>query len=155
MQLTNTYNIRKEQLLPVSRERAWQFFCDPHNLQHITPAEMRFTVKNDPPRGQIYPGMIIEYSIRPVLGIPLYWMTEITHVNEGFSFIDEQRFGPYQFWHHQHLFEETSEGTLMKDIVHYRLPLGPLGTLAHGLFVRKQLEGIFNFRGKVIPGLLK
>lgn len=155
MPFTNTYTIRREQQLPVDKDRAWQFFSDPHNLALITPAAMRFEVKNDPPRGHIYPGMIIEYRLRPVLNIPMYWMTEITHVDPGHSFIDEQRFGPYSLWHHQHLFEPLPNGqTLMKDIVHYRLPLGPLGTLAHSLFVRKQLMDIFYYREKVTPGLL-
>lgn len=115
---------------------------------------MRFTVKNGPHAGKMYPGLIIEYSIRPLLGIPVYWMTEITQVAPLRYFIDEQRFGPYSFWHHQHHFEAKDDGTEMTDIVHYRLPLGPLGTLAHRLFVRKRLEAIFDYRRKIIPSLL-
>jgi ligand-binding SRPBCC domain-containing protein len=98
----------------------------------------------------MYAGQIIEYTVSPVLGIPLYWMTEITHVQEGRHFIDEQRFGPYQLWHHQHHFEAIPGGVLMRDIVHYKIPLGWLGDLAHFLFVKKQLQGIFSFRYQVI-----
>ncbi len=94
----------------------------------------------------MYPGQIIEYKVKPILGIPLYWMTEITHVEEGKFFVDEQRFGPYTLWHHQHHFREIPEGIEMIDIVHYKLPLWILGDIANVLFVRKQLNGIFDHR---------
>lgn len=95
---------------------------------------------------KMYPGQLIEYNVSPVLGIPLYWMTEITHVEEGKYFIDEQRFGPYQLWHHQHHFVSVEGGVEMTDIVHYRIPLGWLGDLANWLFVRNKLKAIFEFR---------
>jgi ligand-binding SRPBCC domain-containing protein len=101
----------------------------------------------------MYPGQIIEYKVSPVLGIPLYWMTEITHVEEGRYFVDEQRFGPYSLWHHQHHFRQVDRGVEMTDIVHYRLPLGFLGDIANGLFVKKQLEHIFEFRHKRVVEL--
>jgi len=94
----------------------------------------------------MYPGQVITYTVKPLLGIPLFWMTEITHVQEGKYFVDEQRFGPYALWHHQHHFKEVDGGVEMIDIVHYKLPLGPLGSLANFLFVRKQLKGIFDYR---------
>jgi ligand-binding SRPBCC domain-containing protein len=77
-------------------------------------------------------------------------MTEITHVQEGAYFVDEQRFGPYTMWHHQHHFKEVSGGVMMVDIVHYKIPLGFLGDIAHWLFVKKQLQGIFDFRFKAV-----
>lgn len=98
----------------------------------------------------MYPGQIIEYKVRPLLGIPWYWMTEITHVETNRYFIDEQRFGPYQLWHHQHHFREIEGGVEMRDIVHYRLPLGFIGNIAHGLFVKKQLHEIFRFREEAV-----
>ncbi|WP_298710331.1 SRPBCC family protein [uncultured Chitinophaga sp.] len=110
--------------MPVRLDRAWEFFSDPSNLQHITPPRMGFTVVSEPHQGRIYAGQIIEYRLKPLLGIPMYWMTEITRVEPGKMFIDEQRFGPYSFWHHQHHFEPRGESTLMTDIVHYRIPLG-------------------------------
>ena len=85
-----------------------------------------------------------------VLGIPIYWMTEITQVEDKKFFIDEQRFGPYSLWHHQHHFREVEGGVEMTDIVHYKLPLGFLGDIAHALFVKKQLKGIFDYRFKIV-----
>lgn len=145
------YTLERVQRLPISIEEAWDFFSSPLNLRDITPAYMRFQVLSDPKWvGRMYPGQIITYTVRPVLGIPLFWMTEITHVREGEFFVDEQRVGPYALWHHQHHFKPIEGGVEMTDLVHYRLPLGPLGTLAHALFVRRQLEEIFDYRYQVL-----
>lgn len=142
-------------MLPVGPDVAWEFFSNPANLQHITPPRMGFTVISEPHQGRIYAGQIIEYRLRPVLGIPMYWMTEITRVDDGRMFIDEQRFGPYSFWHHQHHFEEKDNGVLMTDIVHYRVPLGWLGDIANSLFVQRQLEDLFTYRTSAVDSLLE
>jgi ligand-binding SRPBCC domain-containing protein len=135
------------QRLPISLESAWDFFSTPSNLAKITPEYMRFHVTSDPAHLQkIYAGQIITYTVRPLLNIPLFWMTEITHVEPGAFFVDEQRIGPYRLWHHQHHFKPIPGGVEMTDLVHYRLPLGPLGTLAQALFVKRQLQGIFDYR---------
>ncbi len=145
------YSLERVQRLPISIEEAWDFFSSPLNLRDITPAYMHFQVLSDPKWvGRMYPGQVITYTVRPVLGIPLFWMTEITHVREGEFFVDEQRVGPYALWHHQHHFKPIEGGVEMTDLVHYRLPLGPLGTLAHALFVRRQLEEIFDYRYQVL-----
>jgi ligand-binding SRPBCC domain-containing protein len=96
----------------------------------------------------MYPGQVIEYKVKPILGIPLYWMTEITHVADKKYFVDEQRFGPYSLWHHQHHFKEVNGGVEMIDIVHYKVPLWVLGDIAQFLFVKQQLKGIFDYRFK-------
>ena len=101
----------------------------------------------------MYTGQIIEYTVKPVLGIPLYWMTEITHVVDKQFFVDEQRFGPYTMWHHQHHFKAVDGGVEMTDIVHYKLPFWFLGDIANTLFVKKQLQGIFDFRWKKVEDL--
>lgn len=132
--------------MPINMEQAWDFFSNPANLSAITPAHMGFEILSKHHGARMYPGQIIEYKVRPVLGIPLYWMTEITHVVDRKLFVDEQRFGPYTLWHHQHHFTEIEGGVEMVDIVHYKLPLGFLGDIAQLLFVRRQLEGIFNYR---------
>ncbi|HEY0272787.1 MAG TPA: SRPBCC family protein, partial [Chitinophaga sp.] len=106
-----------------------------------------------PPVARMYAGEVITYFIRPLLGIPLGWMTEITHVEEGRYFVDEQRKGPYALWHHQHHFAAAPGGVVMTDIVHYQLPWGFLGTLAGKLFVYRQLEDIFEYRRMAIEGL--
>ena len=127
-------------------EEAWAFFSNPANLSKITPSHLGFKIISKHHGEKMYPGQIIEYKVKPVMGIPLYWMTEITHVEEKKYFVDEQRFGPYTMWHHQHHFEQTKEGVMMTDIVHYKLPLYFLGDFAHALFVKKQLKQIFDFR---------
>lgn len=103
----------------------------------------------------MYAGQIIEYKVSPVMNIPLYWMTEITHVSDKKFFVDEQRFGPYSLWHHQHHFREVEGGVEMTDIVHYKLPMGWLGDLAHMLFVKKQLQQIFDYRYTAVEKLFQ
>lgn len=146
------YTLKRIQLLPMSLDEAWEFFSNPANLNNITPAYMRFRILNKSGE-RMYPGQIITYTVRPLLGIPLFWMTEITHVKEKEYFIDEQRRGPYAFWHHTHFFKNVPGGVEMTDIVHYRLPFGPLGRLLHWLFVRKQLNNIFDYRFSVLKSL--
>jgi ligand-binding SRPBCC domain-containing protein len=119
---------------------------DPRNLARITPAYMGFQILSADSGRQMHAGQIIEYHVSPLPGVRLHWVTEITHVEEGKFFVDEQRFGPYAFWHHKHFLEPISGGVLMTDLVHYKLPFGPLGKLANTLFVKRQLDGIFNYR---------
>ena len=148
------YSIKSTQHLPISLEEAWAFFSSPNNLQKITPANMHFVITSDRTDGEtMYPGQIITYTLKPLLGIKVKWMTEITHVKEGDYFIDEQRFGPYKLWHHRHSFKRTATGVEMHDEVNYMLPFGFLGTLAHALFVRKRIEDIFKYRTKVIEDI--
>ena len=125
----------------------------PKNLAAITPSYMGFEVISEQLSPVMYQGQIIEYHVRPLLGIPLHWVTEITHVQEGQFFVDEQRFGPYTFWHHQHHLKPVAEGVEMVDIVHYRLPFGPLGKLGNALFVKRQLKGIFDYRYRKLEEL--
>jgi ligand-binding SRPBCC domain-containing protein len=134
------------QKLALSLDEAWDFFSKPDNLQAITPTQLGFKIQSLYHGNQMYPGQIIEYTVKPILGIPLYWMTEITHVVEKKYFVDEQRYGPYSMWHHQHHFKEIAGGVEMTDIVHYKNPFGFIGGIANGLFVKNQLKGIFSFR---------
>lgn len=140
-----TFSITTVQKLPVHLEEAWNFFSNPSNLKLITPPSMDFRIIS-PLYNTIYAGQLIEYTVKPVTGIGVYWMTEITHIEERKYFIDEQRCGPYALWHHQHHFREIEGGVEMMDIVHYRNPLGLLGNLANKLFVKKQLKKIFDYR---------
>lgn len=132
--------------MPISLEQAWDFFSKPDNLKDITPNNLGFVIRSKHHGPRMYAGQVIEYTVSPVLGIPLYWMTEITHVQDKQFFVDEQRFGPYSLWHHQHHFEAVEGGVKMTDIVHYKLPLWWLGDLANALFVKAQLRQIFSFR---------
>lgn len=131
--------------LPVSISEAWCFFSDPRNLERITPPSLGIEIMSDIP-SRMHSGMIVTYAIRVIPGIPVRWVTEITHVLEPRLFVDEQRFGPYRFWHHQHHFREIEGGTAVEDLVHYALPFGPAGRFFGGGFVRRQLDGIFSFR---------
>ena len=148
------YSIKAVQLIPVCPDKAWAFFSDAANLQAITPSNIKFSVISKYHGGQVYPGQIIEYKVSPLLGIPLYWMTEITHVHDQQLFVDEQRFGPFSLWHHQHHFKAVDGGVEMTDIVHYKLPLWWLGDLANVLFVRRQVRAIFDYRFRRIEELL-
>lgn len=141
-----TYSLKTVQNIPVSIEKAWEFFSNPGNLQTITPASMGFNIVSKHHGDKMYAGQLIEYKVKPIMGIPVYWMTEITHVVDKKYFIDEQRFGPYQLWHHQHHFQEIEGGVQMTDIVHYRIPYGFIGNIANKLFVQKQLRTIFSYR---------
>src|SRR6476660_3467466 len=147
--MSKVYSFKKVQLLSVSLDEAWEFFSNPDNLKKITHASLGFQIISTFHGKKIYAGQIIEYKVKPVFGIPLYWMTEITHVSDKKYFIDEQRFGPYSLWHHQHHFKQTPDGVEMTDIVHYKIPFGFLGNIAQRLFVKKQLDGIFEYRLKV------
>jgi ligand-binding SRPBCC domain-containing protein len=140
------HTLKSVQRIPATIEEVWHFFSDPQNLQRITPAHMKFKVVSQHHGDALYAGQIFEYEVSPVLGIPLYWMTEITHVQRPYYFVDEQRKGPYSFWQHQHHFREIEGGVEMTDIVHYRNPLGFFGELANLLFVRKKVRSIFSYR---------
>jgi ligand-binding SRPBCC domain-containing protein len=147
------YTLKKEQFLPISLDQAWDFFSSPINLKKITPEYMGFEITSDLGDGKMYPGQIITYIVTPVLGIPMSWATEITHVVDRQYFVDEQRFGPYSFWHHQHWFKSVEGGVMMTDIVNYGLPLGILGQVANTIFVRNKLQEIFDYREHVVKDI--
>jgi len=140
------HSVKCVQKIPASIEEVWDFFSDPSNLSEITPSSMKFRVISKHQGNSIYPGQIIEYSVCPLWNIPVYWMTEITHVSAPHYFVDEQRKGPYSFWQHQHHFKAIEGGVEMTDIVHYKNPLGFLGKLANNLFVKNKLKQIFDIR---------
>jgi len=143
------YTLTVTQDVRISLPEAWHFFSSPSNLSKITPVHMGFEITSDV-SGIMYQGQIISYKVSPLPGFKTHWVTEITHVSEGKFFVDEQRFGPYRMWHHEHHFEVQDKGVLMTDRVSYKLPFGFLGRFAHFLFVRKQLEQIFIYREKCL-----
>lgn len=144
------FQFKSTQHIPASVDEVWQFMSSPRNLAKITPSSMGFEITNEPIADVMYPGMIISYKVKPLLGIPMRWVTEITHVVDKSYFVDEQRIGPYQMWHHQHHLKKTSEGVFMEDIVSYSPPLGFLGTIANTLFIKSKLEAIFKFRYEAV-----
>lgn len=142
------FQFKRSQILPIPLADAWVFFSTPANLEELTPSWLGFTITSDLPE-TIYAGLIITYQLKFYGFIPVSWTTEITHVGDS-MFVDEQRFGPYAFWHHQHHFralpEELGGGTEVTDIVHYALPLGFIGEIGNAIMVRHQLKEIFEFR---------
>jgi ligand-binding SRPBCC domain-containing protein len=140
------------QKLPISTTKAWDFFANPKNLELITPPWLALKITSEIPE-EMYPGMIITYDVSPVLGIPVKWITEITHIDKPNLFVDEQRFGPYRFWHHRHHFRSIPNGIEMQDSVHYVMPFGFFGSLIGNLVVNKKVIDIFNYRYKVLEGL--
>ena len=144
----NIYSIISRQVLPLTAKQAWDFFSCPGNLPDICPPYLDFKIKSGYNGERMYAGQIIEYTLKPFRGIKINWVSEITHVNEPWFFVDEQRFGPYALWHHKHYFREVESGVEMTDIVHYAIPGWILGIILHKLMIRKQLEKIFSFREK-------
>ncbi|MES2748597.1 MAG: SRPBCC family protein [Bacteroidota bacterium] len=141
------YQLHSKQLVPISIEKAWDFFSDPKNLEVITPTDMKFKTLSGDERS-IFAGQIIQYIVTPLLGIPMKWVTEITHVVDKKYFVDEQRFGPYALWHHKHFFKEIEGGVEMEDIVDYKVPFGILGQWMHPILVKPKLNEIFEYRRK-------
>ncbi len=138
------------QLVKTDINRCWEFFSDPENLAYITPPEMDFKILFPKPMPSMYPGMIISYLVSPLLKVRMEWITEITHVSKPHYFVDLQLKGPYSLWHHQHHFEVVPEGIKMTDIVTYTLPMGKIGELIAGWFIRRKIHSIFEYRQKVI-----
>ncbi len=144
------YNLTRTQILPISVAEAWDFFSTPKNLSKITPEHMGFEILYISGGEKAYAGQIIRYNVSVLPGIKMHWVTEITQVKEGVHFIDEQRFGPYALWHHQHHFKAVPSGVEMTDEVNYGIPLGILGRLAHFLFVGSEVNRIFDHRYRIL-----
>jgi ligand-binding SRPBCC domain-containing protein len=141
------YTLKTTQLLKSDIQTVWNFMSSPQNLALITPSYMGFTILSDKEDiKKMYPGQIIEYYVTPVLGIKLNWVTEITHVAPLEYFVDEQRFGPYAFWHHKHFLKEVPGGVEMVDLLHYKVPFGFIGKIINTLFIRHKIKEIFDYR---------
>ncbi|MFO0812623.1 MAG: SRPBCC family protein [Gemmatales bacterium] len=138
------YTLRREQFIPTGIDEVFAFFADAVNLDFLTPPWLHFRIKTKLPI-VMKTGTLIDYTIRWRL-IPVAWRTEILDWSPPYRFVDQQIKGPYSLWHHTHTFESKAGGTLMHDIVRYRLPLGPLGTLSHALIVQRDLNAIFDYR---------
>lgn len=147
------HSLKSTQKLPISLDKAWEFFSSPSNLKVITPDYMSFKVTSEDADLPIFPGMIISYIVRPVLNFPMEWVTEISHVKDHDYFVDEQRFGPYSLWHHKHFFKAIDGGVEMTDVVHYKIPFGFIGDIANTLFIKKKLKEIFDYRTKKLEEL--
>lgn len=146
----SSYILKHTQQLPISLEQAWDFFSSPDNLNEITPPDMQMDILTNSGSGKMFAGQIITYHVRPILNIPMHWITEISHVKDMEYFVDNQMHGPFAMWHHLHTFKAIAGGVEMTDVVDYKMPFGILGTIVHALIVRKKVEGIFAYRNKLL-----
>ncbi|HEY5367975.1 MAG TPA: SRPBCC family protein [Hanamia sp.] len=149
----SVYYYEAEQFLPIDISKAWDFFSDAKNLSVITPPEMDFKILTDLDNKAVYKGMLIDYTVKPMLGIPVHWQTEIFEVDKPVRFADRQLKGPYKIWEHTHTFLEKDNGVLMRDHVKYELPFGLIGRITHSIIVKKKIEQIFSYRKEVLKKL--
>ena len=148
------YTLKRTVVVDTTLDKAWDFIRRPQNLNLITPDDMEFQILSDVPE-DMYDGLLIKYKVRiPILGAQ-DWLTEIKHVRERHSFVDEQRIGPYKLWYHYHKIEEVEGGILFTDEVNYEVPFSIFGRVAHAAFIRRTLERIFNFRNERFRELLE
>ena len=143
------HSLSQKQVVPISIQKAWEFFSSPRNLEKMTPPKMGFKIVSLPSE-ILYEGEIIQYSVKAMPGIWLPWVSEIKSVKEGESFVDDQVSGPFKFWHHRHSFQEVEGGTLVEDLIHYSVGFGVFGEIARALVVKKQLENMFSHRRTVL-----
>jgi len=140
----DAYRLEQTQIIPRPLAEVFAFFSDAYNLEAITPPFLRFRILTPRPIAMA-PGTLIDYQLQ-LFGVPFRWRTRVEEFEPGVRFVDVQLEGPYALWRHTHEFEATAGGTRMRDLVRYALPLGPLGALAHALFVRRTLGRIFAYR---------
>ena len=141
------HTLKTTQVLKTDIDTVWDFMSSPENLALITPQYMGFTILSDKEDiKKMYPGQIIHYYVTPIMDIKMNWVTEITHVVHHKYFVDEQRFGPYAFWHHKHFIKEVPGGIEMTDILHYKVPFGFIGNIVNRLFISHKIKEIFDYR---------
>ena len=148
------HTLKKEQFLPISIDKCWEFFSDPSNLKLITPPTLGLNITSEI-NSEIYEGMIITYKVNILPGVTTDWVTEITHIKKPYYFVDEQRIGPYKLWHHQHLFSKQNNGILAEDIIDYAIPFGPLGNILNSIYIRNNLDNIFLYRKKILDEMFQ
>jgi ligand-binding SRPBCC domain-containing protein len=143
--------LEREQLVPRRRAEVFPFFADARNLERLTPPELRFAILTPGPI-EMRPGTVIDYRLS-LSGLPFRWRTLIEAFEPEDRFIDVQARGPYKTWRHLHEFVEVPGGTALRDRVAYELPFGPLGDVVHAAIIRRQLDGIFEYRRATIETL--
>lgn len=148
------HTLLSRQVVTAHRDVVWDFFSNPRNLPQVTPPGLDFQILTADLPAAVYAGLMIAYRVRPLFRVPVTWLTEITQVQTGEYFIDEQRVGPYAVWHHEHHFHELPGGRIeMLDRITYVLPFGPAGNLVHPWLVQPQLNQIFAFRRAAVARL--
>lgn len=147
------HQLVREQRIQRPLPDVFDFFSRAENLEALTPGFLKFRYLTPLPI-EMKVDARIDYALA-LFGVPIRWRTRITSWEPGRRFTDEQESGPYALWHHEHTFEAAGESTIMRDVVSYREPFGPLGALAHVLFVERTIERIFDFRRDATSRLLE
>jgi len=145
----STHILERSQRVEVPPEQAFEFYGDAANLEPMTPPWLHFEVTTPGPV-TLRAGALLDYKLK-LHGVPVRWQTRIEIWEPPVRFVDTQAKGPYSLWEHTHLFEKHGDGaTVIHDRVRYAIPFGPLGAIAHRLFVRRDLERIFDYRGEAV-----
>jgi ligand-binding SRPBCC domain-containing protein len=138
------YHILRRQRLLLSQQQAWEFFSSPQYLNQITPDFFHVDITSPVP-ADIYAGLLISYRMKAVFGVPMSWLSEVSHCDKPNRFVYQQAVGPFGFWSHEVCLSHSEEGILLEDIVFYTMPLGWFGCLLHG-FIGDKLQRIFDTR---------
>tara|TARA_B100000945_G_scaffold71969_1_gene54923 strand:- start:4537 stop:5016 length:480 start_codon:yes stop_codon:yes gene_type:complete len=149
-----TYELEFEQFIDLPINDVFDFFSKPENLSLITPPRLKFDILTPTPL-EMKEGQLIDYSLKILYLVKLHWRTLITHYDKPYKFIDQQIKGPYTLWHHTHTFEEKDGGTLIKDKLRYAIPFGLLGRLIHFIYIKYDINGIFQYRHKILNQIFK
>lgn len=139
------YQLYRRQQLNMTLEEAWDFFSSPYHLNDITPVFFQVEITSRVPQ-KIYAGLMISYRMKAVFGIPMAWLSEVSHCDEPKRFVYQQRIGPFKFWSHEVCLTETPSGIQLEDIMFYAMPLGWLGELLNRWLIADRLEKIFDTR---------
>ncbi|MEY3786597.1 MAG: hypothetical protein RLZ75_804 [Pseudomonadota bacterium] len=139
------YQLYRRQHLNLTRQEAWKFFSSPYYLNDITPEFFHVSIISKVPE-KIYAGLMLNYQMKAVFGIPMSWLSEISHCDEPKRFVYEQRIGPFKFWSHEVCLTETQNGIALEDIMFYAMPIGWLGQLINTVLIANKLECIFDTR---------
>ena len=145
--------INSEQFINIKIQNVFDFFSKPENLQEITPKRLGFNIITPGPI-EMEKGTVIDYYIK-ISYIPIRWRTIITNYNPPYKFVDQQIKGPYSFWHHTHTFSKLNGGTLIKDNIKYLVPFGIIGKIINKIWIKRDLENIFDYRKNKIKILLE
>jgi ligand-binding SRPBCC domain-containing protein len=149
------YSFKQTQQIQASLESVWNFFSTPDNLNHITPASMNFKTLLMTGGKAMYSGQLISYKLSPFPFLRVRWTTEIKNVVPLKSFVDDQLFGPFALWHHQHFFKENNGGCEMIDEVSYALPFGLLGRAVNYFLIENQVKKIFKHREEAVSKIFQ
>ena len=139
------HQLHYQQSLNLSRQEAWDFFTSPLHLNTITPDFFTITPTSTVP-AQIYSGLMISYEMKAVFGLPMSWLSEISHCEPPHYFIYQQKEGPFKFWSHEVRLTESGTDIIVEDIVFYTMPFGFIGEILHKLMIANKLAKIFSTR---------